>query len=168
MSDDRRRPDDPWPHHDPDGDGDHAGRRERELRARFAALRAEDAARIPGFDQVLRRARRRKSLRPGRLLPAAGLAAALVAVVGVTLLRRSPEPLAHAPHVPAPAPAGVTSPASPALADWRAPTDFLLDTPGRALLDTVPRIGPASPGGAGQRGSEDPTPHRPTGEEHPS
>jgi hypothetical protein len=27
------------------------------------------------------------------------------------------------------------------IADWKPPTDFLLDTPGRELLDTVPAIG---------------------------
>jgi len=174
MSDDTRQPDDsrpphdPRPRHDRDGRDDQGPRDDRELRARFAALRAQDAARIPGFDQVLHRVRRGNSRPAGRLVPALGLAAALVAVVGGTLLWRSPELPGRVSHVPAPAPAGVLSPASPALADWRAPTDFLLDTPGRALLDTVPRIGPASPRGAGQRRSEDPTPHRPTGEEHPS
>jgi hypothetical protein len=174
MSDDPRWRNEPPPPHDPrprpdrEGDDDQGPPGDRELHARFAALRAEDAARMPGFDQVLRRAGRRKSRRPGRLLPAAGLAAALVAVISVTLLRKSPEPLAHVADVPAASPAGAMSPASPALADWRAPTDFLLDTPGRALLETVPRIGPASSSGARQRRSEDPTPHRPTGEEHPS
>lgn len=31
--------------------------------------------------------------------------------------------------------------AAPMLADWRSPTAFLLDTPGRELLHTIPDIG---------------------------
>jgi hypothetical protein len=96
-----------------------------ELRKRFAALRDEELARIPGFEQVVRRVR----LGPYMGLRALTVSAALVVVAIVTV-----------PHIfrePTPVPEVVV----PTLAQWRAPTDFLLNTPGRDVLHTIPQIG---------------------------
>lgn len=94
------------------------------LREAFAALRREDAATAPPFARVLAgRVVHRRFLAPllGRLVAAASLAAAVVVAVAV---RR-----------PAPPPAALS------IEPWTAPTDFLLQTPGLELLETVPRIG---------------------------
>jgi hypothetical protein len=101
---------------------------DQEFRERFAALRSEDSRRAPDFERTLRRS----SSLPGRLTLSAGLcllAAALVVIV-LPILHRAP---------PAP-PRDAMLP----LSNWRAPTDFLLNTSGRELLRTVPRIGAPS------------------------
>jgi hypothetical protein len=100
-----------------------------ELRERFVSLREEEAARTPSFDQMLLRVRPVRSRQIGILAAAACLALAATALTTIQLShRRLP------PHS-----------AAPALADWRAPTDFLLNTPVSGLLHAVPQIGPASP-----------------------
>ena len=111
---------------------------DRDLRARFAALRQEDEARRPDFSVFWGPAGRPRPRWGGRL---AAVAVVLVTMMTAILFLRSPrrEP---APHVPKP----VTS-----IIEWKAPTDFLLETPGRELLETVPQIGQwpghsASPG----------------------
>ena len=122
-----------------------------EIRRRFAALRDENGARTPGFEEVLRRDRPKPYIGM-RVLAVACL---VVAATIVTLLRTSHELTSSAPDI-----AGLS------LARWRAPTDFLLDTPGRELLYAVPRIGEAD--------ALDlfPNPHsgprRPTNQEPPS
>jgi hypothetical protein len=92
-----------------------------DLREAFAVLRREDAKATPAFEAVRARLRagpRRLAL--GGLLAAASVAAV---VLGVVVRRADPPP----PTV--------------SLGQWVAPTDFLLDTPGREILQTVPRIG---------------------------
>lgn len=97
-----------------------------ELRKRFAALRDEELARIPGFEQVVRRMR----LRPHMGLRALAVSAALVVLGIATVPHIFREPTPPAPDV-----------VVPSLAQWRAPTDFLLNTPGRELLQAIPHIG---------------------------
>jgi hypothetical protein len=102
------------------------------LRKLFASLRRADAVRTPTFERVLSRTRPPEhgvrglaAAAPLGLAATLGLAAVIAAIV--RLPHRHASPAIRA--------------AAPMLADWRAPTDFLLDTPGRALLDTVPELG---------------------------
>ncbi len=97
---------------------------DNDLRARFGELRKEVSSNAPGF-KVPSVATRRK--RRVRWIPAAGgLAAAAVAAVLVLFYEGNPPPVYD-----------------PGLGSvvWTAPTDFLLETPGRNLLRSVPRIG---------------------------
>jgi len=98
-----------------------------ELSSRFAALRREDAIRAPAFARLLA---------PGaRPIPRSRLwlsaAAASVLIVAATFAWRIE---LHERTV------RQSLDAMP-LADWRSPTDFLLDTPGSPLLRDVPHIG---------------------------
>jgi len=97
---------------------------DRDLRARFAALREEEAAHAPEFALPTPQRRRRFA---GSLTPVAECALAIVAAIFVLRF------VALEPRRPSPPVASLT--------EWRAPTDFLLDTPGRELLRTVPAIG---------------------------
>ena len=97
---------------------------DRELRDMFARLRREDHSHVPPF--------RLPASRPVSpwALPVKVAAAAAVVLVAVVLAvpdsgqRRSPIP-----------------PVNPGDAAWHSPTDFLLITPGRELLRTIPPIG---------------------------
>jgi hypothetical protein len=96
-----------------------------DIRDRFASLRREEAARTPAFEQVLRRAHPAR-----RGIGSWVTAGSLMAVVGLAaLLWRSPH-RSPGPEVMA-----------AAISQWRAPTDFLLNTPGMDMLRTIPRIG---------------------------
>jgi hypothetical protein len=99
---------------------------EFKLREYFASLRRAEAARTPTFQAVLGGARRPAKHGLWRL----GMAAVVIAAAAVTGIRT----LRHTTSL-------TESPAAPMLADWRASTDFLLDTPGKALLHTVPDVG---------------------------
>lgn len=96
---------------------------DRHLRERFAALRREDARQAPDFATTLQR-------KPARgegarwLRPAA--AAALIVVMAIAAAR-----FYSRPHV------------QPAISitEWKSPTDFLLETSGHELLESVPQIG---------------------------
>ena len=98
-----------------------------DLRDHFAKLRDEDQARAGEFYSFLRRTRPRPI---GARLPAwiavgAGLTVMIVAVV------MSVEPSGHrAPQGP-----------QPSITEWKSSTDFLLQSPGREILRSVPRIG---------------------------
>jgi hypothetical protein len=96
------------------------------LREHFASLRRAEEARAPSFERVIGRPPRRSN----RGWWGVGGAASALAVVTVVLVRMS-----H-PHGPR-----TIAASAPMLADWRAPTDFLLDTPGRELLHTIPDLG---------------------------
>ena len=96
------------------------GQDDADLRQAFAVLRQEDAKDAPIFEAVLTRARPRRLAPLGGLLAAASVAAAILGVVV-----RRPDP----------------PPPTASLGTWIAPTDFLLDTPGREIVQTVPRIG---------------------------
>jgi hypothetical protein len=91
-----------------------------ELRQSFAELRAREAAEAPSLDAVLARARR-----PGR--GGQRVARAAVAVAAILLLGLWPGSTHH-------------DVAGPSILQWRAPTDVLLRTPGRALLTELPAL----------------------------
>lgn len=97
-----------------------------DLRERFARLRTELAERAPDFASTWERAGA-----PHRARLPLLLAGAATALAGLLLLRPTPAPTP-------PSPAGAVL---PSLGEWRAPTDFLLQTPGRELLSQLPALG---------------------------
>lgn len=112
---------------------------DRDLRERFSALRREDREEAPAFARVWNAARSRGRARGGRLailgfLTAAGVVALVVATI---------------PRIQPPAPPRRHPGAKnlvPSITAWTPPTDFLLRTPGREVLGTLPRIGRNLPG----------------------
>jgi hypothetical protein len=96
-----------------------------QLRAYFASLRRAGDSATPSLERVIGRAARRSHDRGLKVA-----ASVVFSVVTVVIL------WAWNPHRSPPLNA-----AAPRLADWRAPTDFLLDTPGRELLHTIPVMG---------------------------
>ena len=113
-------------HHQDSGDKapPDASLQERALRNRFVSLRQQEQQRVPAFVSLWGRkspVQRRKGL----WLVAA--ACALIAVAA-TLLLRSERP--NREEV-----------LTVSITEWKAPTDFLLETPGREILQTVPEIG---------------------------
>jgi hypothetical protein len=107
-----------------------------DLRARFSALRSHDAATAPPFDQVADPAavarRRGASRRRRRVVELWLPAAAVLATVTVRawIVRPVPEP--------ADGVIGIDL----GSVYWRAPSDFLLETPGQRLLRDVPTLVP--------------------------
>ena len=110
-----------------------------DLRARFDALRAEEAARAPEFRSVHERVpARRRPAPPSRSVMLLGLAAASVFVVatGVAIHGRRT-------GTPSPLVADATSPRLPATSSitaWTSPTAGLLRTSGSTLLSDPPPI----------------------------
>lgn len=106
---------------------------DNELRRQFAELREADKDRAPSFAQTYGRARARASLRrtprlrkTPRLRPLVLAVAAVVVIAALSLAYgRSVTPSAT----------------TPAIANWRAPTDVLLQTPGSELLGEMPALG---------------------------
>jgi hypothetical protein len=96
---------------------------DRKLARRFGDLRASDDLRTPSFRGVLARAPRPGKRIRGRRLPLF-LGAAAAAILAVVLLR------------PADKPSGAA--VSAAIAEWKSPTDSLLDTPGSELYGEPP------------------------------
>ena len=100
---------------------------ENEIRQRFAQLREAERERAPGFAQIYGRGRARRRL--GAMLRVRplviGAAAALVIAAVWIANARSFSPSAR----------------TPTIANWRAPTDVLLRTPGSELLGTMPALG---------------------------
>ncbi|HXO37212.1 MAG TPA: hypothetical protein VN872_01165 [Candidatus Acidoferrum sp.] len=90
----------------------------------FARMRQEEHQHIPSFASLWG-ARTRTPLGKGLWFVAA--ACALIVVAAVLLLRLEP------PKGEEVSMASITQ--------WKAPTDFLLETPGREILHTVPEIG---------------------------
>jgi hypothetical protein len=110
---------------------------DRDLRARFAELRRQDVLRAPDFAGLMQHARRSRARMFTRMAVAVCvLAAGLLVLV---LYPRRPAPPA------------------PSLTQWRSPTDFLLETPGRDLLRSVPRFGVWTEDGAAPGPSPSPT-----------
>ena len=102
--------------------------RDDDLRARFAALRFEEESLAPDFALSSRRwVEPAGRWSAGRLVAVTACLAAMVA--GALWLEMVP-----------PKPGGAGQPVA-SLTEWKAPTDFLLQTPGRDLLRTVPAIG---------------------------
>jgi hypothetical protein len=126
-----------------EGRRDHLGEdgvfRDDDLRARFAVLRREEEALAPEFALPRPRVAQGQRRSVGkRIAFAASLVTAISVVVLVIALwfaqRFAPRFDARKAH---PGPGNPVA----SLAEWRAPTDFLLETPGRELLRTVPAIG---------------------------
>jgi hypothetical protein len=105
-----------------------------DLMEKFACLRRAEVTSAPSFERVISTAGRRSTNAGWRVAVAACI---LVVGVGWVILR--------VPHPPPGAPTIRTS--APTLADWRAPTDFLLDTPAAELLHTIPDLEPHTPKG---------------------
>jgi len=99
---------------------------DNDLRSLFEELRREDEARTPAFT-LPGPSRMAPGSRLGRLAVLAASLAALVACFFLVRLMRQPERPPGTPAV--------------SLTEWKAPTDFLLETPGREVLRTVPAIG---------------------------
>jgi hypothetical protein len=132
---------------------------ESELTRLFEEQRRADEASAPRFRELMARARgatKGRGFAPARegrwVWRAVVAAAASVAfAAGLYLLRPPPEP-----RMPSNA---------PTLADWKAPTDVLLQTPGAELLGRLPDFLPSVPGGEtdegegeGARGAREATP----------
>jgi hypothetical protein len=83
------------------------------LRSAFAELRRIEALRVPPFGGLLSSRARRPSLR-------LAFAIVLLIVLAVAIVPRRPP--------------------QPSITTWRAPTDFLLKTPGQELLESVPDL----------------------------
>jgi len=83
-----------------------------QLRSAFAELRRVETARIPAFRVQRRRGRRRSTQ--------LAFAVVLLIVLALVMIPRRPP--------------------QPSISAWRAPTDFLLQTPGRELLQSVPDL----------------------------
>lgn len=100
---------------------------DRDLRERFAALRREEEARVPEFVVRSRRGNEPGKQRfSGKLIAASACLAATIAAA-LWLLRPTQPPNAYEPVA--------------VITEWKPPTNFLLDTPGRELLRAVPTIG---------------------------
>ena len=99
---------------------------DRDLRGAFAELRGAERGAAPPF-----RIPPAKSGRRGRsALRLSMVTAAVLIVIAGYVSRRDTRPTA----------ARMTP-----ISEWRAPTDFLLRTPGREVLDTVPKMQPEAP-----------------------
>lgn len=90
---------------------------DEQLRDAFSELRRREGARVPRFDRMWAR---RAS--PRRLSFAFVFLSLLLLALTAAVLYRSQ----RAPQ--------------PTISAWRAPTDFLLQTPGRQLLNSVPDL----------------------------
>ena len=100
-----------------------------DLREIFAGLRREDERAAPPFQRLWRADGRHGAMAPAVarwILATAGIAG--IATVVVMFGRATPR-------------VNVPDESKVPLSTWRAPTDFLLQTPGRDLLATVPRLG---------------------------
>jgi hypothetical protein len=102
---------------------------DQDLRDRFRALRQEEETRAPELADLLRRVPVRASSKSARRLIVA--AALLAATVATVLLFWPTLPSFH------------QNPGKPvvSITQWKSPTEFLLDTPGRDILRTVPSMG---------------------------
>lgn len=123
---------------------ENVGPGEEELRDSFHALRREEQRSVPVFPApgslALMRERRRGVRRRSQAWALAGCACAAM-LIATVLIRRPNPSRAHPSHrVPV---ASITQ--------WRPPTEFLLETPGRAMLHTTPvlemppSLGPVGP-----------------------
>jgi hypothetical protein len=94
------------------------------LRRRFAALRREEEQHAPEFARLWQARAGARRLRARWFAATACLLIALLAFLWTRSAKRRPEEKTVA-----------------SITEWKAPTDFLLETPGRELLRTVPQIG---------------------------
>jgi hypothetical protein len=96
---------------------------DRDLREAFGRLRESESRLVPPF---------RIAAPPRPAFRLAFVAAMLVLLIAVGYFTRSRHQERR----------NTTS-----ISNWRAPTDFLLRTPGRELIDSVPQLKPQIPGG---------------------
>ena len=111
---------------------------DRDLDERFQALRREETDSTPAFRRVWNGAVRMAGARRAHgliLIRWIAAAAAVTVIAGAAVLDRG------ASRMTAPPAGRALDDLAWPLAQWRAPTDFLLRTPGRDLFTTVPRIG---------------------------
>jgi hypothetical protein len=94
------------------------------LRKRFAGLRQEEQQHIPAFVSLWGR---RSRVQPSKALRFAAAGCALIVVMAILFLRSERTNRNEVSMVE--------------ITEWKAPTDFLLETPGREILQTVPEIG---------------------------
>ena len=107
-----------------------SGSDDDQIERALAEQRRLDEGLAPDFRSLLARPRPRASRgRAGRVL----VVAALLIVIGVALWSRS--------RPPAPPRSGQAWMAAGSLTTWRAPTDFLLETPGSRLWSSPPVFG---------------------------
>ena len=104
---------------------------DNELRSRFAELRREEEAQGPAFALPRPNGMRHGSRLQPRLGRIAAVALCLAGIIAGVLFLQLLRP--HVDRSPGKAPVSLT--------EWKAPTDFLLETPGRELLRAVPEIG---------------------------
>lgn len=92
---------------------------DQDLRERFAALRREEAERVPHFTML----EQRRPAKPWPLWkPAMAFVALALAAALFLKFDQRPGPLSRGPSI----------------TEWKSPTDFLLQTPGREVLTHVP------------------------------
>lgn len=111
---------------------------DRDLRDRFEALRQEEAAAAPAFRQLWDASTRASVAQRSQGLTFfrwIAVAAAVTVIAGTATLYRATSRLTE------PSKDRVLEDVAFPTAQWRAPTDFLLRTPGRDLFGTIPRIG---------------------------
>lgn len=94
------------------------------LRDRFTMLRREEEQQAPEFASLWRRTVRAPRSKKQWRIAAACLLIMVAAVLWLRSTQRRNADFSVA-----------------SITDWKAPTDFLLETPGRELLRTVPEIG---------------------------
>jgi hypothetical protein len=109
---------------------------DEDLRSIFQEIRAEDARTAPSLRNVLR-AGDVRSLAKARWLRPLRLAAAVGAVGAVALVLLVPG-RSRQPAEPGPGSGLETS------GMWRAPSDFLLSTPGTEVVSDLPSLGRAT------------------------
>lgn len=106
------------------GDKAPSGLQDSALRNRFVSIREEEQRHIPAFASLWGRgAGAPHSNRFWRVA-----AACVVILVAAILLLHSKRP-------------NKDEVLTVSISEWKAPTDFLLETPGREILQTVPEIG---------------------------
>jgi len=107
---------------------------DQDLRDRFAALRRLEETRAPGFAAMLKPSMRRVRRRTPATALAAAACLALTLAALLWLGRGFWNREFGRPHREQGTPiASITT--------WKSPTDFLLQTPGRAMLRTMPDLG---------------------------
>jgi hypothetical protein len=85
------------------------------LREAFDVLRKEEAASAPRFDRMS------PARAPRSFVPRLAFAAMVLIIVSLFVFRPAQKP-------------------QPSITAWKAPTDFLLQTPGRELLQSTPEL----------------------------
>jgi hypothetical protein len=96
-----------------------------ELASRFAALRRDEEEQCPPFDEFRRRTRARSAMHHRPLFAATAVVGLAILVFAVWIGLRTDRPAEPIPSI----------------AEWRSPTGFLLETPGREVLSAPAGLG---------------------------